>query len=102
MKTYQERRELVSTRVGEGREVASDGRTVWVNVQGACVARFCPLSREYLREVKGEERTQTVRHEWDRHPEYIPTDWDCFVEEVEHRFSIKIGPEHRPLYVRES
>ena len=38
--------ELRSTELEMG-DVTSNGRTVWVNHRGSCVARFCPISSEY-------------------------------------------------------
>jgi len=98
----QPRREFTSSIMPDGKsEVSSDGRTVWVN-SGICLARFCPISREYAA-VGADESSDGLSYEeiTIKHPEGGPFDthWAEFVAGVKNRWGIEIGPEHNPLYV---
>lgn len=96
------RRKMVRTNYeGKDFEVSSDGRTVWVNTV-VCMARFCPVSREYA-EVHAEESYSGFEYEEGSvaHPEEGPSlaDWTKFMDGVKGRWGIVIGPEHTPLYI---
>lgn len=98
----QSRLEYKSTVSPDGlSEVASDGRTVWIN-RGECLARFCPISREYSA-VDAKDSTTGVAYgvETHRHPESGPTeaDWAIFVSTVKRRWGIEVSEEHTPLYI---
>lgn len=71
-------------------EVSSNGRTVWVNNALGFVARFCPLSQEYL---KHDHRTETILH-----PEGKPTvgHWELFCRTVKERLGVTVENKHRP------
>jgi hypothetical protein len=73
--------------------IESDGRTVWVNQKGRCVARFCPNSREFLID---ESTPEAVQH---FHGPSI-VDWTDFCLVVEKTFHLDFPQEHRPLYLR--
>jgi hypothetical protein len=97
------RRKLRKTTLPESMgEVFSDGRTVWVNLD-FCVARFCPVSREYAA-VDSEGNINLSAHPEASisHPETGPTtnDWIDFVNEVNSRWGIVIDQEHTPLYIQ--
>lgn len=77
---------------GQFMEVASDGRTVWVN-NPLCVARFCPISREFQPTV---DQLWCIQHE-DKKP--TAEDWDHFVEHVKSLFGVTIDQKHRPSYI---
>jgi hypothetical protein len=76
-------------------DIESDGRTVWVNQGGRCVARFCPNSREFLIDEKDPEQ---VKHF------HGPTreDWVDFYTVIEVAFHIDFPQEHRPMYIRDA
>jgi len=98
---FKSRRKLIRTILPDDcGEISSDGRTVWVNL-GVCVARFCPVSREYVA-VANDDSTVKHPEACTRHPESGPTlnDWVAFVNEVSDRWGILIGQEHTPLYIQ--
>ena len=73
--------------------VSSDGRTVWVNTGVGCVARFCPSSREYY---SGKDYSAQAM----KHSQVVTAqDWTSFVEGVQQRFGIHVGPQYKPSYV---
>jgi hypothetical protein len=95
------RRKMIRTHSADGKqEMASDGRTVWVNIEEVCSARFCPQSYEFV-EVFFDDHG--LRYE----PSSVacnsngPTqsDWDDFVEGVRVRWGITVGSEHKPPYI---
>lgn len=93
-----ERREYLSTATPDGKfEVASDGRTVWIN-GGICLARFCPISHEFLSvsSDQGNHPELTIRHSDEKS---FSSYWDAFVAGVKTRWEIEVGSEHKPLYV---
>ena len=98
----QKRREFTSTIGADGKsEVASDGRTVWIN-RGICLARFCPVSHEYAAVGVGDSSDGLSYEETTvKHPEGGPFDthWAEFLVGVKNRWGIEIGPEHNPLYI---
>ena len=87
------RRALKTDLIDDKTDVTSDGRTVWVNAP-VCVARFCPISREFFPTV---EQSWTIQHD-DMKP--TSDDWKHFVEYVQSLFAITIADHHhRPLYL---
>ena len=82
------------TTVVDQTEVTSDGRTVWVNDRQQCVARFCPISHEYMISMRN---TETRKHAEDG-PSF--DDWESFRHGVEHRFNIVVDPKHAPIDLR--
>jgi hypothetical protein len=97
----QKRREFTSTIGADGKsEVASDGRTVWIN-RGICLARFCPISHGYA-SVRADESSDGLSYEeiTIKHPELLPSvHWEEFLAGVKNRWGIEIGTEHKPLYI---
>ena len=85
---------MITTLVGTT-NIDSDGRTVWINRNCQCLARFCPVSREYNMHWR---KPQVIRH---RGAEPTLDDWESFVAVIDESFEIKIGPEHRPFYIQE-
>jgi antitoxin (DNA-binding transcriptional repressor) of toxin-antitoxin stability system len=75
-------------------DIESDGRTVWVNQHGRCVARFCPISREFLID---ETKPWMVKHS--HGPSIV--DWTDFCSVVELAFHLNFPQEHRPLYIQD-
>lgn len=85
---------LISEQVDAMTEVASDGRTVWVNLDNQCVARFCPVSHEYMQSITDVE---TRRHET-AGPSV--DDWESFKHGVDHRFHVTVTDVHQPKKLR--
>jgi hypothetical protein len=110
MKTYLNFiRKQLSSRVGNY-EVLSDGRTVWVNGPAGLVARFCPVSREYVKPSNGISQGSvtdpeesgylyplTVPHDPEKGPS--ETDWADFVFSVQVRYEVQVAPKHKPAYI---
>lgn len=71
-------------------EVTSDGRTVWVNNDEQCVARFGP---------KGWEIGEHVEVFDDAAPSGTIDDWHEWTREVERVLSVQVGDEHMPAAV---
>jgi hypothetical protein len=80
--------------VDGNRQVRSDGRTVWVETFVGTVARFCPMSQEYMPVPNG--RVTTIAHE----SEPSLNNWERFVQEVKNRFGITIETQHLPAYLK--
>jgi hypothetical protein len=78
---------------GQVFEVASNGRTVWVN-NPACVARFCPVSREFQPTA---EQLWCINHD-DAKP--TMNDWQHFVDHVKSAFGVAIDAKHLPTYLK--
>lgn len=96
-----ERRDYLSTQLPDGKtDVSSDGRTVWVN-RGTCIARFCPLSHEYVSVTVEDSSDGTAYPEMTIRNDSgsIKSHWEYFVRTVKGRWGIEITPEHTPLYV---
>lgn len=70
-------------------DVSSDGRTVWVNGQMGCLARFCKYSAEYYG-----DKPQTVKN----NPENLKQSWEDFVVNIGIHFNVDVS-EHKPNYV---
>ena len=92
---------MISTRSADGKqEVASDGRTVWVNIEETCSARFCPQSYEFVEVffddhgLRGEPSSVACDPNGP-----TQSDWDDFVEGVHVRWGITVGSEHKSLYI---
>lgn len=97
-----QRRETSYTILRDGiTDISSDGRTVLVN-RWMCLARFCPISHEYVavssnESFDGAEYSEiTVPHP--RQGPFLPQ-WEDFLLGVKNRWGIEIGPEHKPLYI---
>jgi len=71
-------------------EVSSDGRTVWVNGQEKCLARFCRFSTEYFQG----ETPQSIKH----NPENLSQDWEDFVINIGLHFVVDVS-KHKPQYI---
>jgi hypothetical protein len=80
-------------------EITSDGHTVWVNaVDGMCVARFGRYGIDVHRDYEGQKQSgqclactaglTTLR------------DWRAFQILMRRHYSIGIGDEHMPIYIR--
>jgi hypothetical protein len=73
-------------------EVSSDGRTIWVNGPEGCLARFCPVSQEFM---------SPPDFSAFKHPNDNPTaeHWQRFVDKVRSAFDLAIDDKHRPLTI---
>jgi len=86
------KRDIRTDRINETTEVSSNGHTVWVNAP-LCVARFCPVSREFQ---------PTMEQFWCvEHPDMTPSmqDWQDFVSRVQSLFGVAVAEHHRPIYL---
>lgn len=92
------RREFASSVLPDGEtDVCSDGRTVWVNRRGLCLARFCPISYEYAG-VTPKDSVDGLSYVADmKYHLHKPFAWVDFLDGVKKRWGIEIGPEHKPL-----
>lgn len=97
------RRKLIRTILPDDcGDITSDGRTVWVNSE-VCLARFCPVSREYAAVIADASIGLRSHEEVAvRHPDNGPSeaDWIDFVSNVNDRWGIVVGQEHTPLYIQ--
>lgn len=98
MSEFNQRQDRIETSI-EGGDIASDGRTVWVNLHGMCVARFCPVSQEMIRATDHIQNFWGKLHHWQGVPEAIRSDWKDFVKSVESWFGVRIPSKHKPSYV---
>lgn len=75
--------------IGNGREVSSDGRTVWVNVGGVMVARFGRSGVEVEQRGGG----------WVVIPRPTgPDDWRPWCDNVASQHGIAVSETHRPAH----
>lgn len=78
--------------IDDGVQIASDGRTVWVNgTDGCCVGRFSRGLMEVHRTATGQietgEECLDCRHE---------ASWADFVAAIKAHYGIVVSDEHRP------
>lgn len=80
-------------------EIASDGRTVWVNSQtGACLGRFGPMGIDIHHDIGHESGTECLSC---THSPATLTDWHRFVLEMKKFYDVAIGEEHKPTWLEE-
>jgi hypothetical protein len=99
---FSPRGKMIRTNEGGRYEVSSNGSTVWVN-EVSLVARFCPISREYVAVGANNSSTGLEYVEGAvMHPEDGPSpdDWIDFVNGVKDRWGIVIGQKHTPIYIQ--
>jgi hypothetical protein len=60
--------------------VSNDYKTVWVNSEERCLARFCPISQEFF---NNDNSLDSIPH-YQRKP--TKTDWENFCKEMHEHF----------------
>ena len=71
-------------------DISTNGNTVWVNNEKGCLARFCKRSSEFMNDMYSFNHDENFKYAWDR-----------FVQEVKKRYSIEVGNEFKPEFVKE-
>ena len=74
-------------------DITKDRRTVWVNTELGCVARFCPISGEVL---KFENGSTKVMYEL---PSTTRADWDNWVAKVKEVHNVDVWNNYMPNWV---
>jgi N-glycosidase YbiA len=73
-------------------DATTDTRTVWVNVNGMCVARFSPTAAEVLTDASLAAAVT---------PEIIkPPDWDQWVGRIMHHFGADVPSNFKPAWTK--
>ena len=83
--------------VVNGYEVASDGRTIWVNAPtGECVARLSQRAgRDVHRTVEEQQKTGIECLDCDHDPSF-----EAFAASVLEHYGVRVGEKHRPKSLR--
>ena len=96
LRVNQEPEEAMKEEYIEGKQVMSDGRTVWVN-DTICLARFCGTSYEIANGVE-----ELDIYEGGAGGRTTPTDWTKFKILVKKAHGILVPDEHKPNHLKET